>query len=120
MVDEGTKVIFQIKGLSKTRRLGSSPPVVELYKFDEDPTLDPIACLNEYLARTQTGRPVQGCQLFLTSNRPFKPVKSSTISGWLRDLMNKAGIDTEIWKPHSTRGLVRLKPMLRACQSKIF
>ena len=57
MADLGDKVVFHIKGLSKTRKVGQKPASVEIFKFEEDVSLDPIACLNEYLARTKNLRP---------------------------------------------------------------
>lgn len=35
--------------------------------------------------------------------RPRKPVCSSTLARWLSSLLDKAGIDTSIFKAHSTR-----------------
>ena len=41
-------------------------------------------------------------ELFLAVVRPHKQVYSSTISRWLKSLLDKAGIDAGIFKAHST------------------
>ena len=36
--------------------------------------------------------------------KPHKPVSSSTLARWLKSLLEKAGIDTGIFKAYSVRG----------------
>ena len=43
-------------------------------------------------------------KLFLAVVKPHKPINSSTMARWLRSLLGKAGIDTNIFKAHSVRG----------------
>ena len=104
MVRKGDGFTFFIQELGKTRRVGQAPPRVEITRFEEDSELDPVACLNEYLTRTRNLRPKEGNKLFLASVKPFKPIKSSTIAGWLKTILHRAGIDTGVWSGHSTRG----------------
>ena len=104
MVRKGDDFVFFIQGLSKTRRVGQPPPKVDIIKFEEDLELDPVACLNEYLTRTKNLRPKEGNRLFLSSVTPFKPVQSSTIAGWLKTILGRAGIDSSVWSAHSVRG----------------
>ena len=48
----------------------------------------------EYISRTQGWRFGEECsQLFLSFINLHKPVVSSTISGWLKNVLRKAGID---------------------------
>ena len=42
--------------------------------------------------------------LFLSVIKPFKPVSSSTIARWIKEILALSGIDTDIFKAHSTRG----------------
>ena len=42
--------------------------------------------------------------LFIAHCKPHKPVTSSTIARWLKEIMKEAGIDTSIFKAHSCRG----------------
>ena len=104
MVKKGDGYVFFIRDLGKTRKVGQPPPKVDIVRFEEDSNLDPVACLNEYLTRTKNLRPAEGSSLFLASVSPFKPVKSSTIAGWIKTILLRAGIDTSVWSAHSTRG----------------
>lgn len=38
--------------------------------------------------------------------KPHKPVSTNTIARWLKNVMAKAGIDTSVYKAHSTRAAV--------------
>ena len=104
MNDVGDKVIFQVKALEKTRKVGQKPRTVIIYSLPEEPRLDPVNCLRLYIERTSHLRPKQGNQLFISTVSPFQPVKSSTIAGWLKRFLDRAGIDTSIWTAHSIRG----------------
>jgi len=42
-------------------------------------------------------------QLFISFHKPFKPVSKDTISRWIKTVMLEAGIDTAVFKAHSTR-----------------
>ena len=41
--------------------------------------------------------------LIITQVRPFKPASNDTIARQIREALSKAGIDTSIFSPHSTR-----------------
>ena len=104
MADQGDKIVFFIKEMGKTRKVGQGPPKVDICDFEDDPDLSPLGCLNEYLTRTEKLRPPKGNNLFLSSVKPFKPIKACTIAGWLKTTLERAGVDTAVWGAHSTRG----------------
>lgn len=61
-------------------------------------------CLTEYLKRTQTLQSdLEQGQLFISFNKPHKKVSRETIRRWIKQVMILAGIDVQIFKPHSTR-----------------
>ena len=97
-------VRFQIAGLSKTRRSGP-PREVTYFTFKECEAICPVATLEVYERRTAdlhaTDRDAN--PLFIGCVKPHKPVTSSTISRWVRNLMQVSGIDVSIFKSHSTR-----------------
>ena len=64
--------------------------------------LCPLMTLREYECRT---KPIIGAfsSLFLGVYKPHKPVCSSTIARWLKNLLARAGVNTEIFKAHSVR-----------------
>ena len=72
--------------------------------YTQDPNLCVVRTLDEYISRTQGCRSGEECsQLLLSFVNPHKPVVSSTISGWLKTVLKKAGIDISTFKAHSTR-----------------
>ena len=42
--------------------------------------------------------------LFISLIKPYKQVTSSTIARWIKSILAKSGIDTNIFKAHSVRG----------------
>lgn len=97
-------VSFQISGLSKTRQSG--PPREVLYqKFDEHQNICPVFTIREYERRTgKLRKPTpEKDSLFIAITMPCKPVVSSTISRWMKNMMADAGIDVSQFKAHSTR-----------------
>ena len=68
------------------------------------------SCLIKYSARTahkrsyfdkaEDGRPAR---LFIANTKPYQPVQLSTLAKWLLLAMTRAGIDTTLFKAHSTR-----------------
>ena len=42
-------------------------------------------------------------RLFISNNKPYQPVVPSTLAKWLLSTMDKAGIDTSLYKAHSVR-----------------
>ena len=76
-------------------------------RFQENPLLCPVEALSQYLAKTESLRgKADGrvTQLFIACIRPHRPVVSATIARWLKEVLGRAGIDTSIFKAHSTRG----------------
>lgn len=71
-------------------------------KYDLDHLLCPVATLREYEDRTRSLRGTH-TTLFLGVTKPHKPVASSTIARWLKVMLGKAGVNTEIFKAHSVR-----------------
>jgi len=65
-----------------------------------------VACLKEYVKKTAKLRNHSGVSqpLFLATQKPYSPVSSTSIGRWLRLTLQDAGIDTSVFKAHSTRG----------------
>lgn len=70
--------------------------------YPQKELLCPVQALREYEACTKDLRGSYST-LFLSNNKPHKPVCSSTVARWLNLLMGKAGVNTEIFKAHSVR-----------------
>ncbi|VDI76068.1 Hypothetical predicted protein [Mytilus galloprovincialis] len=93
---------FKIFDLLKQSRPGYKNPEVILKSFPPDRRLCVYLVLKEYLKRTVDIRSEED-SLILSYIKPHKKVSCSTISRWIKSIMCRAGIDTSIFKAHSTR-----------------
>ena len=95
---------FQLPGLTKT-----SSEVISVFfaKYSECEKLCVLRCLQCYIMRTDSFRPARdpniANQLLLSYHRPHHPVQSCSIARWIKSVLGSAGIDTAIFKGHSTR-----------------
>ena len=106
MVTGPDQVTFMITQRTKTKL-----SKLVFHRYEQSENLDVVACLDAYLVATQTWRnsQEQKSQLFLAINSPHEPVVPCTIARWLKIVMESAGIDTEIYKAHSTRSAATSK-----------
>ena len=100
-------VVFQEAGLAKQSR--QKNPRAEFFfpAFSQNTALCPMATLRVYEQKTESFRSLEDegrTRLFLAVVRPHKPVSSSTLARWMKSMLEKAGIDTGIFKAHSVRG----------------
>ena len=65
--------------------------------------------LKEYLCRTKKLRMLGKSQMLISFQKPYGPITSQTLSRWIRVVMERSGIDTRIFKPHSTRSAATSK-----------
>lgn len=110
MTDDGSHITFAIAKLTKTRRVGEKPRDIILHQYEEDPLLDVVECIRAYILRTRSWRLTEAHhRLLLGIVNPHNPVCTSTISNWLKHLMDAAGIDVSTYKGHSTRAAATSK-----------
>ena len=97
-------VVFAYGKLHKSWRKGQKPPQVTFAKFEENESVCVVSTLNCYLDRTQSWRTSdKKNQLLLSYVKPHGPVQSCTIARWIREFLGMTGVDTSIFKAHSTR-----------------
>ncbi|CAC5419838.1 unnamed protein product [Mytilus coruscus] len=89
--------------LLKQTRPGYQLPEIFIEAFKPDFRICVVHTLHEYLERTNKLR-FNNTQLFLSFQKPYKPVKKGTIAKWIKQVLILAGIDMTIFTPHSTRG----------------
>ena len=99
---ENSKVVFVIMDRLKTSRPGNNSVKVIIPEIKNDRAICPRSHLIEYVARTEKLR-VNTQQLFVSYCKPHKGVSSSTLARWIKTVLEKFGIDTNIFKAHSTR-----------------
>ena len=105
MTEKTDEVTFHIAGLTKSKRPSKPHVSVVFHTYEEDTNLDVIDCLKAYLRITQSSRlsKEQKESLFLSYKAPFNPVATCSIARWLKVVMTEAGINTDVFKAHSTR-----------------
>ena len=96
-------VSFIPSTLAKQSRQGKPIESFFFPSFPQNPILCPVRTLSVYLDKTNQVRGSE-TKLFLSFIKPHKAVTSSTIARWLRTILEQAGINTEIFSAHSTRG----------------
>ena len=65
--------------------------------------LCPWSLLQKYVALTSKNA-TPGTNVFRSSVHPFLPLKANSIGSLTKRALAELGVDTSIWKPHSTRG----------------
>ena len=93
---------FTITELTKTKKPGHKADIITLMTFTPDIRLCVYHWLEKYIQRTEKLRSDDG-QLFISFNKPHNKVSRETVCQWIKNVMVLAGIDANIFKPHSTR-----------------
>lgn len=89
--------------LLKSTRPGFQQEEIKVKAYAPDRRLCVVTVLKEYLNRTKMLRDENISQLFITSVKPFKGASKDTIARWVKTVMDLAGLDTQIFTPHSVR-----------------
>ena len=103
MVNSGDKVVFHFHKLHKSWRKGKPPPSLTLYAYSPDEELCVVRTLVRYLEVTENRLQPCKTQLLVSYVKPYKEIVSSTVSGWIKKVLELASVDTTIFKGHSTR-----------------
>jgi hypothetical protein len=67
-----------------------------------DQNLCPLACPKEYINKTKSLRENE-TKLFISYVKPYKSVSRDTISRWTKTVLHSSGVNTDVYKAHSTR-----------------
>jgi hypothetical protein len=101
MTQTELKIMFYFKEpLKHCRKAGKCPAPLEV-EVSGMP-LCPVKSVRSYIERTASLRGTE-TQLFVGTIKPHKPVSRPTIANWIKTVLKEVGIDTEIFKGHSTR-----------------
>ena len=99
----GTQCKFYIYNLVKQSRPGTHLEPIIFNSYSAEGKFCVVKHLNEYLKRTAQLRPPECKQLLISLQKPHGAVTKETISRWCKQFLNSAGVDTDKFKPHSTR-----------------
>ena len=101
---DNIKIIFG--DLFKTSKQGKHLGELNFSSFVPNKNLCIVYTLRYYLQQTEKirneGNPTV-TKLFVTTQKPFKAVTRDTICRWTRNILQKSGIDLNIFIAHSTR-----------------
>ena len=86
----------------KQTKLGRHLEPIELLAFPENKELCVVQHLREYIHLTDPLRKDHS-QLLLSYVKPFKPVARDTVSRWVKQVLQSAGIDITKYSAHSCR-----------------
>ncbi|CAG2216852.1 unnamed protein product [Mytilus edulis] len=95
-------VVIEINEVLKTSKPGKHLSPICLPAFVDDTRLCIVTVLNAYIERTSAIRTSQ--KLFVTFVKPYHHPTKSTISNWIKLVLKLAGVNTSVFKTHSTRG----------------
>ncbi|VEN38889.1 unnamed protein product [Callosobruchus maculatus] len=98
----GSEYKIFISELTKTSSPNKQQPILRIPRFNEKPEICVARTLEYYMKVTSPYR--KDTQfLFPTYKKPHHRATAQTISRWLKDVLNKSGIDTSLFKAHSVR-----------------
>lgn len=96
------KAIFHITELLKHSRSGVHLKPIELKRYSQDKDLCVVTALEVYIHRTAHLRD-NNSFLFMAYFKPYNRASCNTISRWIKNVLCLSGINTDIFKAHSTR-----------------
>ena len=105
MVKSDNQFVFIVDGHVKQSRPNYSIPPILIPRYSVDPDICPHVCLEAhifyYLERTKNLR--QKVTLLIVTIKPHRPVGTQNLGQWIKTVLEGAGIDMSLFKPHSTR-----------------
>ena len=97
-----TECAFGIRG--KTSGSGQVAKPIAFHRFADNDKICPAKCLENYIDRTSKYRLENSTHLvFLSVNKPHKPVTRPTLTKWILKMLNSAGVNTQKFNAHSLR-----------------
>lgn len=99
--DKGLEIFIDEK--IKTSGKNRPQPVLYVPYFVENPSLCLATAIDTYIERTATIRPAGLNVLILTIKKPIHAASPQTISRWIKSVLTKCGINTNLYTGYSTR-----------------
>ena len=98
------RIIFHFSGNLKQSQPANPPEPIIFHQYPPDGELCPVAAFHQYHV---TSTVIVGHQsddsLFLCHRKPNGPASIDTLAPWVKQTMIAAGINTNIFHPHSCR-----------------
>ena len=71
--------------------------------FPDRPSIYPVLSLRDYVVGTAPLHKTDAIKMFIQLRKPHKSVSAQTLAQWMTNIMAAAGVDTSMFKQHSTR-----------------
>ena len=97
-----SKCVFFVDSLVKQSKRGNHVAPLEFLAYPVNKSLCIVDTIQEYLARTKSIRGDED-KLLLSYMKPHKHISKDTLARWLKDVLQRAGVDTQQYGAHSTR-----------------
>ena len=78
----------------------SVPPVI-IPRYILDTDICPYVCLEDYIERAKSSR--RDDVLPISTIKLHRAISFQTLARWIKTVLQLAGVDTDMFKPHSTR-----------------
>jgi site-specific recombinase XerD len=108
---ENTLKFFFKEAPKNFKKAGCVPQPVVIHASGMD--ICPVKTVSRYIEKTAPLRQKNHTQLFISTILPHKPVTRPTIANWLKEVLRQTGIDTEVFRGHSTRSASSSKAVTR-------
>lgn len=104
VVNQNTCIIITINDIVKTSMPNRRNPKLIIPFFVQNESICPAKALTSYIERTSQYRHLPNTsKLILTVKKPFHNASSQTISRWIKQTLQKSGVDVSVFTAHSTR-----------------
>lgn len=97
-----TGIKITITDKIKTSNRLRAQPLLDIPYFTQE-NICPAKTLQSYIRKTADIRPPNESYLLITFKKPYHTATTQSISRWIKDILEKSGIDTSIFTAHSTR-----------------
>ena len=97
-----SKIKIRYGDLLKQTRPGFQLAELTIKAYAPDKRLCLVWLMTEYMNRVKPLRDNSN-RLFLTTQPPYREASKQTIARWIKQVLVKAGLDLDIFSPHSTR-----------------
>lgn len=97
------KIEIKIEDRIKTTAVGRNQPLLIFPYFRDRPQLCVAHTIETYIKITESYRNNGEQHLILTIRKPIHAASSQTISHWIKNTLNSAGVDTSVFSAHSVR-----------------
>ena len=95
-------IVIRIGDLLKTSTNVRHTGEVKFPSYPSNNSICPVSTIRQYIENTKE---IRGniTSLFLTINKPHHKPSKDTFGRWIKSMLERCGINTTIFKPHSTR-----------------